>query len=133
MGMSDMNGDNFLSSSQQQQRMQLWSRGCRLIGVVVLLAVVGMSAALYRSYRQPGLETTPQRINPNTASMASLVRLPGIGKARAMDIMHYRESHGRGEAVFESADDLQAIRGIGPKTVQNLKPYMTFETEQKTE
>jgi competence protein ComEA len=75
------------------------------------------------------LKVLPQRINPNTASMASLVRLPGVGRARAMDIIHYRQNQKPNELVFHSADDLQKIRGIGPKTAAALGPWLTFETE----
>ena len=46
-----------------------------------------------------------------------------------MDIIHYRESQGRDEPVFLSADDLQEIRGIGPKTSAALEPWLIFETE----
>jgi DNA uptake protein ComE-like DNA-binding protein len=57
------------------------------------------------------------------------VRLPGIGKARALDILHYRQVNAEFETVFESAGDLQAIRGIGPKTAENIAPWLTFEEE----
>ena len=87
-------------------------------------------AAMYWAHRQDPLEASPQRINPNTASMASLVRLPGIGKARAIDIIHYRQNQKPDELVFLSAHDLENIRGIGPKTAAALEPWLTFETEQ---
>jgi ERCC4-type nuclease len=96
----------------------------------VLSGLVVMLASMYWTHRPPPLEATPQRINPNTASMASLVRLPGIGKARAMDIIHYRQNQKPNEPVFLSAQDLESIRGIGPKTAAALEPWLTFETEQ---
>lgn len=71
------------------------------------------------------IQVTPERINPNTAPMASLVRLPGIGKARAIDIIRYRQA---AEApVFESAASLAEIKGIGPKTVEAMSEWMTFD------
>ncbi len=97
--------------------------GIALAGLIVMLA------AMYWMHRLPPLEAPPSRINPNTASMASLVRLPGVGKARAMDIIHYRQSQKPNEPVFLSADDLQAIHGIGPKTAAALVPWLTFEEE----
>ena len=69
-----------------------------------------------------------ERINPNTAPPASLMRLPGIGRVRAMDILA-----GRKELPFDSAADLERVRGIGPKTVEKMAPYLTFETHDKTE
>jgi hypothetical protein len=117
------------SSRLAQERMGVWLRGCLLVGLVALLMVTALSVQLYRSYRVCPLDVSPERINPNTASIASLVRLPGIGKARAMDIIYFRQTSGGGgeEPVFKMASDLEAIKGIGPKTVENLSPWLTFD------
>lgn len=112
------------------QKITLWTRGCILVAGFALLGLMVILVSMYWTYQQPPLEASPQRINPNTASMASLVRLPGIGKARAMDIIHYRQNHKPDEPVFLSARDLENIRGIGPKTAAALEPWLTFETEQ---
>ena len=125
-----MTGSDFSNRSEQSQKMTLWTRGCLLAAGLALLSLVVILAALYGANRQPPLEVSPQRINPNTASMASLVRLPGIGKARAMDVIHYRENHRANEAVFWSAQDLESIRGIGPKTAAKLLPWLTFEEKE---
>ena len=69
-------------------------------------------------------------INPNTATASSLVRLPGIGPVRAESIVAYRESwaqqKGRTKAFYDCSD-LQKVKGIGPKTVQNISEWMRFE------
>ncbi|MBW7991204.1 MAG: hypothetical protein FVQ84_14470 [Planctomycetes bacterium] len=70
------------------------------------------------------------RVNPNYAPIESLVRLPGIGVSRAGAIVEYREKFGDadgGNPVFQSSNDLQKIRGIGPKTVQNIGEWLKFE------
>ncbi len=70
------------------------------------------------------------RINPNYAPVESLVRLPGIGVSRAGAIVAYREKFGDtdgGNPVFQSCNDLQKVRGIGPKTVQNISEWLKFE------
>jgi competence ComEA-like helix-hairpin-helix protein len=70
------------------------------------------------------------RINPNNASTASLVRLPQIGPSRAAAIIAYRESISRDDssrAAFRGCDDLQKVKGIGPKTVKNLRKWLKFE------
>jgi len=70
------------------------------------------------------------RINPNDAPIASLVRLPGIGVSRAGAIVAYRENFGGkdgGNPAFQSSNDLQKVRGIGPKTVQNISEWLKFE------
>lgn len=73
---------------------------------------------------------TESRINPNYAPVESLVRLPGLGISRAGAIVAYRESFNRANgarAAFERGDDLQKIKGIGPKTVQGMSEWITFE------
>jgi competence protein ComEA len=70
----------------------------------------------------------PEKINPNTAPMASLTRLPGIGKARAMDIIHFRQQYSA-RPVFMSHNDLEKISGIGPKTAANVSRWLIFESE----
>ncbi|MHC4487680.1 MAG: ComEA family DNA-binding protein [Planctomycetota bacterium] len=72
------------------------------------------------------------RINPNDAPVASLVRLPSIGMVRAGAIVAYREqSQFTGKdgncQPFRSCDDLQKVSGIGPKTVQNINEWLKFE------
>lgn len=119
----------FSSRSEQSQKRTLWTRSCLLAAGLALSGLMVMLTVLYGTHRQPPLEALPQRINPNTASMASLVRLPGIGKARAMDIIHYRQNQKPNEPVFLSAQDLESIHGIGPKTAGALEPWLTFETE----
>ena len=70
------------------------------------------------------------RINPNTAPIESLIRLPGIGISRARAIVEYRNKFGNKNGVnvvFLSSNDLQKVKGIGPKTVQNLSGWLKFE------
>ena len=70
------------------------------------------------------------RLNPNYAPIESLIRLPGIGLSRAEAIVAYREKFGDadgGNPVFQSSNDLQKVRGIGPKTVQNIGEWLKFE------
>ena len=70
------------------------------------------------------------RINPNDAPVASMIRLPGIGISRAMAISAYRDKVSKktdGRAVFETIEDLQKVKGIGPKTTKNINPWLKFE------
>ncbi len=57
------------------------------------------------------------RVNLNTATQPELETLPGIGPVLARRIIDYREQRGR----FRWTSDLTAVRGIGPKTYENLK------------
>ncbi len=71
-----------------------------------------------------------ERINPNKASIQSLARLPGIGATRARAIVNYRKNFTGGDsniAVFQNCNDLQKVKGIGPKTAQNIEKWLWFE------
>lgn len=70
------------------------------------------------------------QINPNTAEVESLIRLPDIGFSRADAIVEYRSSFAESnnnESAFSTPEDLQNIKGIGPKTVQNMSHLLKFE------
>jgi competence ComEA-like helix-hairpin-helix protein len=60
-------------------------------------------------------------VNLNTASSAELQQVPGIGPATADKILQTRKSYGK----FKSVDDLEAIRGIGPKRLNKMRKYLT--------
>lgn len=64
--------------------------------------------------------SAPVTININTASAEELQELPNIGLKRAQDIINYREKHGN----FTSVDDIIKIKGIGRKTLENLRPLI---------
>jgi competence protein ComEA len=60
-------------------------------------------------------------VNVNTASVAELSELKGIGDAKAKAIVEYREKSG----PFKSVDDLQSVKGIGDKLLAKLRPQVT--------
>jgi competence protein ComEA len=60
-------------------------------------------------------------VNLNTASAAELQQVHGIGPATADKILQARKSYG----AFKSIDDLEAIRGIGPKRLEKMRKYLT--------
>ncbi len=99
-------------------------------GVTALLlaiwaAALGLWAAGLRADRP---DDAPLRLNPNTAPPEALALLPGIGPARARAIAEYRAQHASG--AFRSADDLQRVRGIGPKTATGVAGFLTFDPPQ---
>lgn len=61
------------------------------------------------------------RININNATATQLEELPGIGPARASAIVREREKNG----PFRQVEDLARVRGIGAKTVEALREYVT--------
>lgn len=61
-------------------------------------------------------------VNVNLADSLELQLLPGVGPVLAQRIIDYRQQHG----TFRSAEDLDKIYGIGPKTVQKIRHYLVF-------
>lgn len=64
--------------------------------------------------------SAPQPIDLNSASVAQLDGLPGIGPATAQAIIDYRSQHGR----FRSVDDLLNVRGIGAAKLEQIRPLV---------
>ncbi|MGK0550555.1 helix-hairpin-helix domain-containing protein [Enterococcus faecalis] len=64
-----------------------------------------------------------QPINLNTATESELQTISGIGLKKAQEIIRYREENG----PFKAVSDLQNVAGIGEKTVERLKEFLTVE------
>ncbi|MFL5341116.1 MAG: ComEA family DNA-binding protein [Gemmataceae bacterium] len=60
-------------------------------------------------------------IDVNRAGVEELQRLPGVGPTLAARIVAQRE-----KAPFRSAEDLRRVSGIGAKTLEKLRPFVTF-------
>lgn len=111
-----------------QNRIQSFAFVIALSACVLFSSCFAVSALLRLG--QPYEIQLQSRINPNDAPKASLVRLPGIGISRAGAIVAYREDFSEqnsGAPAFENPDDLQKVRGIGPKTVQDIGEWLKFE------
>ena len=65
----------------------------------------------------------PEKIDLNTASAEELETLRGIGPVLAGRIVEYRTAHG----PYTAPEDLLAVEGIGEKTVQEIRDYVTWE------
>jgi competence protein ComEA len=62
-------------------------------------------------------------VNINTASAAELQRLPRIGPVLSDRIIEQRA-----KSPFQSVDELRGVKGIGAKTLEGLRPYVTVGT-----
>ena len=63
-------------------------------------------------------------IDLNTASQTELMRLPGIGEQYAGRIVRYRTEVG----LFDSVGELLHVRGIGPKIMERIRPFVRVDT-----
>lgn len=64
-----------------------------------------------------GAEDQQSVVNVNTATAEQLETLPGIGPARAQDLIEWRTENG----PFETVEDLLQVSGIGPATLDRLR------------
>lgn len=60
-------------------------------------------------------------VNLNTADVAALMTLPGIGESRAKAIISYREQHG----AFAKIEDIMKISGIKQAAFSKIKDKIT--------
>lgn len=59
-------------------------------------------------------------VDVNRANWPELAQLPGIGETLSKRIVSSRETQG----PFIDHDDLRRVRGIGPKTLEKMRPYL---------
>ncbi len=62
-------------------------------------------------------------ININTATQEELESLPEIGPVTAAKIIEYRTLNG----IFPTIEDIQKVKGIGPKTYEAIKDLITVD------
>ena len=62
-------------------------------------------------------------VNLNTATIEQLMTLPGIGEARAKEILAYRAKIGR----FTDIEELMNVSGIGESRFENVKDKITVK------
>ncbi|MDX6153350.1 helix-hairpin-helix domain-containing protein [Marinococcus sp. PL1-022] len=61
-------------------------------------------------------------VNVNEAEQVDLETVPGIGPAKATAILSYRKENGS----FETIEELSNVSGIGEKTVEQLRDYISL-------
>jgi competence protein ComEA len=105
-------------------------RGDRL--VLVVAAVIGLVLAGVHWARLSGWGLKPieidrpaervfdYRLDANSATWVEWMQLPGIGETLARRIIEDRESRG----PFHTVEDIGRVKGIGPKTLDRLRPWL---------
>lgn len=95
-------------------------RASAIVAALALLAfcALGLVRATNASTVDAAIPSTP-RVDVNSACADTLDLLPRIGPALSQRIIDDREEHG----PFDDLDDLERVPGIGPKTVEGLRPF----------
>jgi competence ComEA-like helix-hairpin-helix protein len=127
--LNNMATDSYVQRAEvRQSRIQTFAFVISVCGCVLLS--IGFAASSLVAVRQSSLIELDEKINPNNAPIASLVRLPGIGTSRAEAIVSYCNNFSKEDndgRAFRNCEDLQKIKGIGPKTAENISEWLTFE------
>ncbi len=106
----------------------------RTIAILGVLAMIGMASAVaLTSGRHGGLrELSHQRavvryqVQANRAGWIEYAMLPGIGEKTARAIVAWRSEHG----PLVSVDQLEQVRGIGPLTMERVRPFLVIDEPQ---
>lgn len=105
------------------------ARSQPLLAAILAAAVLAMAAWYGWSgglagglvhHDAPPAATAGFTVNLNAAPPAELAQLPGLGPATAGRIVAHRETEG----PFASHDDLLRVHGIGPVTLERMRPYL---------
>jgi competence protein ComEA len=107
-----------------------------LLTVSLAVMVALLTAHLWRDQQRhasPAVVIHPQgqyqyHVALNSATWVEWAQLDGIGEKLARRIVADREQRG----PFHSIDDLDRVKGIGPKTLEKMRPYVVVE-EPRTE
>ena len=103
-------------------------RVCCFITLLFAIVLAGTPAAAAQDKpAKPKTEAAPASpVNLNTATIAQLQALPGVGAATAKLIVDHRQKNGG----FKKIEELMNIKGIGEKSFLKLKPMVTVTPEK---
>jgi competence protein ComEA len=88
-----------------------------------LLALVAAGVLAAGLAPGAGAEAPGAVVNVNTATAEELVRLPGIGEAKARAILDYRKERG----AFKSVEQLREVKGIGDAALERIRSQVVTE------
>ncbi|HEX3602289.1 MAG TPA: helix-hairpin-helix domain-containing protein [Lacipirellulaceae bacterium] len=100
-----------------------------VVALLILCALVGMGVYWVVQGGPRGDLIEIDRAEPlsarylvdlNKAEWPELAEIPDIGETLARRIVEMRETRG----AFKDHNELRRVRGIGPRTLEKLKPYL---------
>jgi competence protein ComEA len=134
-------GDNHASEPPaEQSRSALWLRRADqwIVGLLVttLLVLLTLQWARMSRWGSTPVELTSQKpreyhysLDINKASWVEWAQLEGIGEKLARRIVDDRNERGQ----FRNPIEVGRVRGIGPKLLEKLLPFLHGGTEQPAE
>ncbi len=114
-----------------------WPRSAQLVTAFLLGLATALLAIHSFGYLRWGSRPTElerdnlpgYQIDLNRAGRAELLQLPGVGENLADRIVLYRQARGG----FRSVEELVKVRGIGPATLERLRPWVCVARFEETE
>ena len=101
-----------------------------LLSLVVLAAVL-VSQAQAQTTRTKAVDQAAAKpavqVNLNTATVADLQGLPGVGAKVAARIVEYRQKQGG----FKNVSELMNVQGLGEKNLAKIQGYLTTSEAAK--
>ena len=98
-----------------------------ICGAVQTAQAAQARPASTRPAAKPAAPLTP--VNINTASVAELDALPGIGAKTAALIIEYRQKNG----PFKKVEELMNVRGVGEKNFLKLRTHISVGGPKTTD
>jgi len=106
----------------------------RILFAIVILMLIGVAqpsvaspqAAKAGAGASKAKAAASNPVNLNSASVAQLETLPGIGASTAQRILEYRQKNGS----FKKIEELMNVKGIGEKSFLKLKPLITVGVDK---
>jgi competence protein ComEA len=97
----------------------------RVLATLLLCLALGAAMSAAPQSATTTSKPTPTVVNLNTATVAQIATLPGIGEKTAQRIVEHREKSGG----FKKIEELMNIKGIGEKSFLKLKPLVTVDAK----
>jgi competence protein ComEA len=91
-----------------------------LLVIAVYWVIHGGATGRLIELERTSPRTVQFQVDVNQADWPELTLLPNIGETLARRIVESRRTDG----PFSDVDQLQRVRGIGPKTLEQIRPYL---------
>ena len=91
------------------------------LALAVALVLFGSWTAEAQRATKPPVAASTEIVNLNSATVAQIAALPGIGLKTAELVVEYRQKNG----PFKKIEEVMNVRGIGEKSFLRIKDRLT--------